>query len=78
MFSVNEYYWFSAKKTFAKTTRCIQRFSTLDEARVLADSTYSEVSRIPESESVWIGVMDESAGRIVYSQPEGAPAKSNT
>ena len=76
MFSVDEYYSFS--KTYARTTRHVQRLSTLEEAKSLADSVYREVSRIPESEAVWIGVMDESKGRIVYSQPTEPFSKTST
>jgi hypothetical protein len=76
MFSVDEYYLFS--KTYARTTRHVQRLSTLEEAKALADSVYREVSRIPESEAVWIGVMDESKGRVVYSQPTEPFSKTST
>jgi hypothetical protein len=75
MFSVDEYYSFS--KTYARTTRHVERLSTLEDAKALAESVYQEVSRIPESEAVWIGVMDESKGRMVYSQPEEPFSKSN-
>jgi hypothetical protein len=78
MFSVGEYYTFGRNKTYAKWTRHLQRFSTLEEARAFADSAYQEVSRVPESEAVWIGVMDETKGQMVYSQPEEPFSKTNT
>lgn len=68
MFRVDEYY--STGKTCAKMTRHLQRLDTLEEAKTLADSAYREVSQIPESEAVWIGVIDETRGRLVYSQPD--------
>jgi hypothetical protein len=68
MFSVNEYYRFN--KFAAKTTRHLQKFASLEDARACADDAYREISRIPESEAVWIGVLDEAKGAIVYSQPE--------
>lgn len=68
MFSVNEYHRFN--KIFARTTRHIQRFDALENARSCADNAYREISRIPESEAVWVGVLDETKNKIVYSQPE--------
>jgi hypothetical protein len=75
MFSVDEYYSFG--KTYAKTTRHLQRFATLEEAKAAADRAYQDVSRIPESEAVWIGVMDELKSSLVYSQPEEPFSKAN-
>ncbi len=68
MFSVNEYY--RLNRMAIKTTRHIQRFEALEDARTCADTAYREISRIPESEAVWVGVLDESKEAIVYSQPE--------
>ncbi len=76
MFSVDEYYRFN--KICSRTTRHLQRFLALEEAKAFAESAYQEVRRVPESEAVWIGVMDESKGRLVYSQPEEPFTKSNT
>lgn len=75
MFSVNEYYQFN--KVAAKTTRHIQKFSTLEEAKTCADSAYQAVRCIPESEAVWIGVMDESRSVMVYTQPGEPTSRSD-
>ncbi len=74
MFSVSEYYRYN--RICAKTTRHIQRFEALEDARTCADTAYREISRIPESEAVWVGVLDETKNRIVYSQPEEPSAKT--
>ena len=76
MFSVDEYYCFNRK--YSKSTRHLQRFFALEEAKAFAESIYREIRRIPESEAVWIGVMDESKGRLVYSQPEEPFTKTST
>jgi hypothetical protein len=68
MFSVDEYYRFT--KTFSKTTRHLQRFSELEEAKRFATSAYQEIKVVPESEAVWLGIKDETKGQIIYTQPE--------
>lgn len=48
-----------------------QPFPTVEAARSAADLAYREVCQIPESENVFLAVLDAS-GRVVYSVP-GTP-----
>ena len=38
--------------------------------RLFADGVYQEIKRIPESEAVFVGVLDEDKGKMMYTQPE--------
>lgn len=67
MYQVNEYY--QASKSFAKPTKHLGSFASLEEAKALADSASRELRRVPESENQWIGVLNEAIGRVVYGQP---------
>lgn len=66
MYQVNEYYLLG--KTFSKTTKHLTRVPTLEQAKAAADVAYQELKWVPESENVWVGVMDQT-GHVMYGQP---------
>ena len=73
MYQVSEWQPVGNSKRCFKTYRHLQSFSVQEEAIRFSDTAYQELQRIPESEEIWVGVLDEETGRIVYRQPPLTP-----
>jgi hypothetical protein len=54
---------------YGKPTGRATTFPTLEEARTAAEAAYAEVRRIPESENVFLCVLD-TGDRVIHSVPD--------
>jgi len=69
MYRVNEYY--RAEETSAEVTREVGDFDSLAAACATADAEYAALPQGPESENVFLAVIDLSRDeRVVYSVPQ--------
>jgi hypothetical protein len=68
MYRVNEYY--HSSETSAEVTREVGDFDSLAAACATADAEYAAIPQGPDSENVFLAVIDLSQDeRVVYSVP---------